>query len=158
MWGSMKWSEDVRGYIELILAIGGKKCLFRTKIKHGEGRIGRGRQGKLLAVRFGGHLVLLVDEGHLLALGPRVVTGGVILEPEDEVEVFGGALDVEEIFFQVLEANWRQVATSEDVVQADIEDRGDAARADLAYGRWGIAKAILEQTWSDGETGSRRGD
>lgn len=55
-------------------------------------------------------------------------------------------LDIEEIFFQVLEANWRQVPTCEYVLEADIEDGGEATRADLAHGRGWIAEAILDRT------------
>lgn len=75
-----------------------------------------------------------------------MITGGVILEPEGEVKVLGGALDVEEIFLQILEANRRQMPTSEYVLKADIEDGGEATRADLAYGRRWIAKAVLDGT------------
>lgn len=145
MRGRVKRCEDVRGNIQLILAIGRKERLFRAKIKHGEGRVGRGWDGKLLALCSGRPLVLFADEGRLFALNPRVIAGGVIFEPEDEVEVLGGVFDVEEIFFEVLEADRREVATCEYVVEADIENGGEAARADLAYCRGWVAEAKLEQ-------------
>lgn len=59
----MKRCEDVRGNIQFILAIGRKKRLFRAKIKHGEGRVGRGRHGKLWARHFGHRLARFADEG-----------------------------------------------------------------------------------------------
>lgn len=139
----MKRSEDVRGNVELILAIGGKERLFRAKIKHGEGRVGGGGYGKLLVRRFG--LVLFADEGRLFALNPGVVTGGIILEPEDEVKVLGGMLNIEEVFFEVLESDWREMSTCEDVLEADVKDGGDTTRADLAECRGRITEAILEQ-------------
>ena len=126
MWAAMKRREDVRGNIQFILAIGRKESLFCAKIKHGEGRIGRRRNGKILPLRFGRHLLFFTDEGHLFALSPSVVTSGIIIEPEDEVKVLGGMFHVEEIFLQVLEANWREMATGEYVLEADIEDGGNA--------------------------------
>lgn len=77
----MKRREDIRGNIQLILAIGRKKRLLRAKIKHGERRVGRGREGKFLARDFGHRLARLADEGRLFALNPRVITDGVVLEP-----------------------------------------------------------------------------
>jgi len=143
----MKGCEDVRGDIQLVLAIGRKEGLFRAKIKHGEGRVGRRGYREILALRFGGHhLFLLTDEGQLFALCPRLVAGSVVLEPESKVEVFRGMLHVEQVFFQVFEANWRQVPTCEHILEADIEDGGDATRADLADSRGWITEAILE-TW-----------
>jgi hypothetical protein len=142
MWATMKRCEDVRGNVQFILAIGRKERLFRTKIEHGEGRVGRRRDGKILALRFGRHLLFFTDEGHFFALNPSVVTGSIIIEPEDEVKVLGGMFHVEEVFLQVLEANWRQMATCEYVLEADIEDGGDATRADFAHSRRGITEAI----------------
>lgn len=91
-----------------------------------------------MGVGFGGRLVLFADEGGFFAQDPGAVTGGVVLEPEDEVEVLGGMFDVEEVFFQVLEADGGQMTTCKDVLEADIEYGCDATRTDLADRRGGI--------------------
>ena len=153
MWYIVKRCEHVRGDVQLILAIGGKERLFRAEIKHGQRRVGGGRYGELLLLRYE-RLVLFVDEGHLFALDPGVVARGVVLEPEDEVEVLGGAFDVEEVFFEVLEADGGQMASREHVLEADIEDGRDATGADLADCRGWIAEAILER----GQMGRRGGE
>ena len=149
MWATMKRREDVRGNVQLKLAIGREERLFRAKIEHGEGRVGGWRDGKILALRFGCHLLLFIDEGHFFALSPSVVTSSVILQPEDEIKVLRGMLHVEEIFFQVLETNRREMSTREYILEADIEDGGDATRAYLAYSRGWVTEAILGQNWSE---------
>lgn len=144
MWAVMKRRQNVRGDIQLIVAIGGKKRLFRTQIKHGEGGVGRGRDREIMwALRLGRELVFSADEQHFFALDPSLVTGCVVLEPKDEVKVFGGPLDVEEIFLQVFETDWGEMATCKDVVETDIEDRCDATRAYFTDCRGWITEAIL---------------
>lgn len=127
MRATMKWREDVRGNVELVLAVGREKRLLGTLVEHGERRVGRRWEHEVLALRLGSHLFFLVNEGQLFALDPGLVAGGIVLEPEDEVEVFGRVFDIEEVFFEVLEAYWGQMATCEYVVEADVEDGGDAA-------------------------------
>ena len=51
--------------------------------------------------------LLFADEGQLFALHPSVVACGVIVEPEDEIKVLGCAFYIKEVFFKVLEPDWR---------------------------------------------------
>ena len=158
MRATMKGCENVRGDIQLILAIGRKERLFRAKIKHGEGWVRRRGEAKIGTLRLGRHLVFFTDEGHLFTLYPSVVTGCVIFEPEDEVKVLGGMLHIEKIFLKVFEANWREVATCKNILEADIEDGGDTTRTDFANSRGRITEAVLRQSGLDGPYGSKQLD
>jgi len=56
-----------------------------------------------------------------------MVTGRVLLQPENEIEVFWSLLHVKEILLKVFETEGGKVFAVEDVVETDLEHRRQAA-------------------------------
>jgi len=50
-----------------------------------------------------------------------MVTSGILLQPEHEVEIFRGLLDIEEIFFKILETEGRKVFPLKHIVETNVQ-------------------------------------
>lgn len=73
-----------------------------------------------------------------------MVTDGILLQPEKEIEVFGSLLHVKEILLKVFETERGQVFAIEDVIETHLEYWRDTAGAHFSDG-WGrVAQPIWE--------------
>ena len=88
----MERAKNVGREVEFVGRVGGEECLFGSGIEDCEGVVGPGRG-----------LVGIMSEERSRGVRPLSVPGVVLLEPEDEIEVFRVLLDEEEPFLEILE-------------------------------------------------------